>query len=73
MKVGIFDGSPDPKGCKPCKEERDRIVMMEATEAWSPALAAYADVHRCPECGHTVLRGDVGGEVGLTNPDGERW
>lgn len=57
-----------PKGCKQCHEERDEAIEMEATTAWVPALAAHADIWRCPECGREVFRGDT-----LTTPDGERF
>lgn len=71
MDTALFN-IENPKGCKVCKEEKELEVKMEATELWSPVLAAYVDAWECPECNRQIMRASDG-EVMLMNPDGERF
>lgn len=78
LSAGIYRSvaGEQPKGCERCYEEDGARVEMEATTAWSSALAVYVDAWECPECGRQVMRADEGewtDEVGLTAPDGERF
>lgn len=57
MDVGSFNLG-GTRMCKPCNEERDEFVEMEAREEWAPKLAVYVECWVCASCGHRVVRED---------------